>query len=98
MKHRTYPAPPRFIVVDRRPRATPGYESWLKIYANLQFPKTPKSISHKLPYRSVTKCVSRCSGQVVIRLNSWDAQLAVSNDPKYARLKTNLGIEQAKKG
>ncbi|GFX88469.1 transposable element Tcb2 transposase [Trichonephila clavipes] len=30
--------------------------SWLEIYANLQFPKTPKSISDKTPYRSVTPC------------------------------------------
>ncbi|GFY06546.1 transposable element Tcb1 transposase [Trichonephila clavipes] len=28
--------------------------SWLEIYANLQSPKTPKSISDKVPYRSVT--------------------------------------------
>ncbi|GFU55120.1 hypothetical protein TNCV_426251 [Trichonephila clavipes] len=30
-------------------------QSWLEIYANLQFPKTPKSISDKVPYRSVTR-------------------------------------------
>ncbi|GFV26771.1 hypothetical protein TNCV_5000551 [Trichonephila clavipes] len=29
-------------------------QSWLEIYANLQSPKTPKSISDKVPYRSVT--------------------------------------------
>ncbi|GFT86386.1 transposable element Tc1 transposase [Trichonephila clavipes] len=29
--------------------------SWLEIYANLQSPKTPKSINDKVPYRSVTK-------------------------------------------
>ncbi|PRD21011.1 UNVERIFIED_CONTAM: hypothetical protein NCL1_53034 [Trichonephila clavipes] len=28
--------------------------SWLEIYSNLQFPKTPKSISDKVPYRFVT--------------------------------------------
>ncbi|GFW51002.1 hypothetical protein TNCV_3592841 [Trichonephila clavipes] len=27
-----------------------------------------------------------------IRSNSWDAQLTVPNDPRYARLETNLGI------
>ncbi|GFU99956.1 hypothetical protein TNCV_3866571 [Trichonephila clavipes] len=31
--------------------------SWLEIYANLQSPKTPKSISDKVPYRSVYKFV-----------------------------------------
>ncbi|GFW29126.1 hypothetical protein TNCV_2838661 [Trichonephila clavipes] len=30
--------------------------------------------------------------------NSWDAQLAIPNDPRYARLETNLGIGQAKEG
>ncbi|GFT74430.1 hypothetical protein TNCV_539471 [Trichonephila clavipes] len=33
-----------------------------------------------------------------IRSNSWDAQIPVTNDPRYARLETNLGIRQAKKG
>ncbi|GFY04872.1 hypothetical protein TNCV_2175281, partial [Trichonephila clavipes] len=28
--------------------------------------------------------------------NSWDAQLAVPNYPRYARLETNMGIRQAK--
>ncbi|GFV85714.1 hypothetical protein TNCV_2003351 [Trichonephila clavipes] len=28
--------------------------NWLEIYANLQSPKIPKSISDKVPYRSVT--------------------------------------------
>ncbi|GFW16239.1 uncharacterized protein TNCV_4264041 [Trichonephila clavipes] len=32
-----------------------GMSSWLEIYANLQSPKTPKSISDKVPYRFVTK-------------------------------------------
>ncbi|GFT23361.1 hypothetical protein TNCV_2016451 [Trichonephila clavipes] len=32
----------------------------------------------------------------LVRSNSWDAQLAVPNDPRYARLETNLGIRQAK--
>ncbi|GFW66608.1 hypothetical protein TNCV_1370411 [Trichonephila clavipes] len=27
---------------------------------------------------------------------SWDSHLAVPNDPRYARLKTNLGIGQVK--
>ncbi|GFW98182.1 uncharacterized protein TNCV_2492351 [Trichonephila clavipes] len=31
-----------------------------------------------------------------IRSNSWDAQLAVPNDPRYARLETNLRKGQAK--
>ncbi|GFX45272.1 hypothetical protein TNCV_2095571 [Trichonephila clavipes] len=31
-----------------------AFHSWLEIYANLQSPKTPKSISDKVPYRSVT--------------------------------------------
>ncbi|GFY15335.1 hypothetical protein TNCV_1571461 [Trichonephila clavipes] len=26
-------------------------KSWLEIYANLQYPKTPKSISDEVPYR-----------------------------------------------
>ncbi|GFW89380.1 hypothetical protein TNCV_3966701 [Trichonephila clavipes] len=34
----------------------------------------------------------------LVRSNSWDAHLAVPNDPRYARLETNLGIEQAKEG
>ncbi|GFV63191.1 hypothetical protein TNCV_2077231 [Trichonephila clavipes] len=28
----------------------------------------------------------------LVHSNSWDAQLAVPNDPRYARLETNLGI------
>ncbi|GFW96340.1 transposable element Tcb1 transposase [Trichonephila clavipes] len=28
----------------------------------------------------------------LVRLNSWDTQLAIRNDPRYARLETNLGI------
>ncbi|GFV68068.1 hypothetical protein TNCV_1873501 [Trichonephila clavipes] len=35
--------------------------SWLEIYANLQSPKTPKSISGKVPYRFVTHSVSKGS-------------------------------------
>ncbi|GFU35718.1 hypothetical protein TNCV_1203921 [Trichonephila clavipes] len=34
----------------------------------------------------------------LVRSNSWDAQLAVPNDLRYARLETNLGIGQAKEG
>ncbi|GFS78235.1 glutamate receptor-interacting protein 1 [Trichonephila clavipes] len=34
----------------------------------------------------------------LVRSNSWDAKLVVPNDLKYARLKTNLGIGQAKEG
>ncbi|GFW04694.1 hypothetical protein TNCV_3897461 [Trichonephila clavipes] len=34
----------------------------------------------------------------LVRSNSWDAQLAVPNDPRYARLETNLGIRLAKEG
>ncbi|GFW25387.1 hypothetical protein TNCV_3721151 [Trichonephila clavipes] len=33
-----------------------------------------------------------------VRSNTWDAQLAIPNEPRYARLETNLGIGQAKKG
>ncbi|GFW43112.1 hypothetical protein TNCV_1475071 [Trichonephila clavipes] len=33
-----------------------------------------------------------------IRSNSWDAQLAVPNDHRYARLETNLGIGCPKEG
>ncbi|GFW33694.1 hypothetical protein TNCV_2212261 [Trichonephila clavipes] len=32
------------------------------------------------------------------RSNSWNAQLAIPNDPRYARLETNLGIWKAKEG
>ncbi|GFX40579.1 hypothetical protein TNCV_2373631 [Trichonephila clavipes] len=32
----------------------------------------------------------------LVRSNSWDAHLAVPNDPRYARMETNLGIGQAK--
>ncbi|GFW26797.1 uncharacterized protein TNCV_3623331 [Trichonephila clavipes] len=32
----------------------------------------------------------------LVRSNSWDAQLAIPNYPRYARLETNLGIGQAK--
>ncbi|GFV23447.1 retrovirus-related Pol polyprotein from transposon 297 [Trichonephila clavipes] len=35
---------------------------------------------------------------VGVHSNSWDAQLAVPNDPRYARLETKLGIGQAKEG
>ncbi|GFS57067.1 transposable element Tcb1 transposase [Trichonephila clavipes] len=31
-----------------------------------------------------------------VRSNSWDAQLAVPNDPRYARFEANLGIGQDK--
>ncbi|GFY27375.1 hypothetical protein TNCV_2069951 [Trichonephila clavipes] len=31
-----------------------------------------------------------------VRSNSWDAQLAIPNDPRYAQLETNLGIGQFK--
>ncbi|GFS90112.1 hypothetical protein TNCV_507861 [Trichonephila clavipes] len=34
----------------------------------------------------------------LVRSNSWDAQLAIPNDLRYARLETNLGIGQAKEG
>ncbi|GFW96122.1 hypothetical protein TNCV_958351 [Trichonephila clavipes] len=34
----------------------------------------------------------------LVRSNSWNAQFAVPNDPRYARLKTNLGIGMAKEG
>ncbi|GFW09178.1 uncharacterized protein TNCV_2101321 [Trichonephila clavipes] len=33
-----------------------------------------------------------------IRSNSWDAQLTVPNDPRYAQWEKNLGIRQAKEG
>ncbi|GFU40605.1 hypothetical protein TNCV_3230001 [Trichonephila clavipes] len=33
-----------------------------------------------------------------LRSNSWDAQLAIPNDPRYARLETNLGIGPALEG
>ncbi|GFX54074.1 hypothetical protein TNCV_2337101 [Trichonephila clavipes] len=33
-----------------------------------------------------------------LRSNSWDAQLAVPNDLRYARLETNMGIGQTKEG
>ncbi|GFT28323.1 histone acetyltransferase p300 [Trichonephila clavipes] len=33
-----------------------------------------------------------------VRSNSWVAQIAVPNDPRYARLETNLGMGHAKKG
>ncbi|GFW02052.1 hypothetical protein TNCV_4853921 [Trichonephila clavipes] len=29
-----------------------------------------------------------------VRSNSWDTQLAIPNDPRYARLDTNLGMVQ----
>ncbi|GFU89254.1 uncharacterized protein TNCV_2549751 [Trichonephila clavipes] len=31
-----------------------------------------------------------------VRSNLWDAQLTIANDPRYARLETNLGIDHAK--
>ncbi|GFU86824.1 hypothetical protein TNCV_1342691 [Trichonephila clavipes] len=34
----------------------------------------------------------------LVSSNSWDAQHAVPNDPRYALLETNLGIGQAKEG
>ncbi|GFW26205.1 uncharacterized protein TNCV_3397011 [Trichonephila clavipes] len=34
----------------------------------------------------------------LVRSNSWDAQLAVPNEPSYARLVTKLGIWQVKEG
>ncbi|GFV97512.1 hypothetical protein TNCV_2040201 [Trichonephila clavipes] len=34
----------------------------------------------------------------LVRSNSWDAQLAIPNDPRYARLETNMEIGQAKEG
>ncbi|GFU34977.1 uncharacterized protein TNCV_2992611 [Trichonephila clavipes] len=34
----------------------------------------------------------------LIRSNWWNAQLAIQNDPRYARLESNLGIGQAKEG
>ncbi|GFY02876.1 hypothetical protein TNCV_3507561 [Trichonephila clavipes] len=33
-----------------------------------------------------------------VRSNMWDVLLTVPNDPRYARLKTHLGIGQAKDG
>ncbi|GFV17845.1 hypothetical protein TNCV_3235951 [Trichonephila clavipes] len=33
-----------------------------------------------------------------VRSNSWVAQLAVPNDPRYDQLETNLGIGQTKEG
>ncbi|GFY04035.1 SCY1-like protein 2 [Trichonephila clavipes] len=35
---------------------------------------------------------------LLVHSNLWDAQFAIPNDPRYARLETNLGIEQAKEG
>ncbi|GFW23944.1 hypothetical protein TNCV_4949901 [Trichonephila clavipes] len=34
----------------------------------------------------------------LVRSNSWDAQLTVPNDPRYARLETHLRIKLAKEG
>ncbi|GFT82379.1 transposable element Tc3 transposase [Trichonephila clavipes] len=34
----------------------------------------------------------------LVRSNSWDAQLDIPNDPRYARLLKTLGIEQLKEG
>ncbi|GFX20387.1 hypothetical protein TNCV_3487451 [Trichonephila clavipes] len=34
----------------------------------------------------------------IVRSNSWDAQLAVPKDARYAQLETNLGIGQASQG
>ncbi|GFW31367.1 hypothetical protein TNCV_2664671 [Trichonephila clavipes] len=35
---------------------------------------------------------------IIVRTNSWDAQLPIPNDPRYARLEANLRIGQAKEG
>ncbi|GFT19787.1 hypothetical protein TNCV_4992511 [Trichonephila clavipes] len=37
-----------------------------------------------------------CCNLALVRLNSWDAQLIVPNDPRYARLEINMGITKAK--
>ncbi|GFU46157.1 hypothetical protein TNCV_2155031 [Trichonephila clavipes] len=34
----------------------------------------------------------------LVRSNSWDTHLVVPNDLRYARLKKNMGIRQAKEG
>ncbi|GFX03682.1 g_PROTEIN_RECEP_F2_3 domain-containing protein [Trichonephila clavipes] len=48
---------------------------------------------------ATVSCFSELNGvkyDTSIRSNSWDAQLAGPNDPRYARLETNLCIGQAK--
>ncbi|GFX20734.1 hypothetical protein TNCV_77911 [Trichonephila clavipes] len=47
--------------------------------------------------RTETKPTRRLMS-IKVRSNSWNAQLAIPNDPRYARLDTNLGIGQTKEG
>ncbi|GFV68177.1 hypothetical protein TNCV_1874591 [Trichonephila clavipes] len=35
---------------------------------------------------------------LLVRINSWDTQLAVPNDPRYARVEAKLRIGQAREG
>ncbi|GFU29197.1 hypothetical protein TNCV_278111 [Trichonephila clavipes] len=60
-------------------------------------PSTEKKTN---PIRQCIICCSKRDSKAlsVVLLNSWDAKLAISNDPRYARLETNLGIVQAKEG
>ncbi|GFW98674.1 hypothetical protein TNCV_2758531 [Trichonephila clavipes] len=67
-----------------------GYanKSWLEIYANLQSPKTPKSISDKVPYRSVTKgCKPRLVGK-----NHNNSSRREDDEPDEGNGQTNEGI------
>ncbi|GFV66077.1 hypothetical protein TNCV_2891471 [Trichonephila clavipes] len=49
--------------------------SWLEIYANLQSPKLPKSISDKVPYRSVTKYDEDVKTYMACDAEDWGLQL-----------------------
>ncbi|GFW31588.1 uncharacterized protein TNCV_4420211 [Trichonephila clavipes] len=49
----------------RGPRSDYVRQSWLEIHVNLQYPKTPKSISGKVPYRFVTVFIMLETGDYI---------------------------------
>ncbi|GFU87988.1 hypothetical protein TNCV_1335571 [Trichonephila clavipes] len=54
--------------------------------------------NYKISVDSVTTLATDLVTLPRVRSNSWDAQLTIPNDPRYARLETNLGIGLAKEG
>ncbi|GFW19491.1 hypothetical protein TNCV_1603851 [Trichonephila clavipes] len=79
-------------VPNRGPRAMKGWsQSWN--IAKMQIVGESGLCDIGETFRSIF-VVTLC----LVRSNSWDAQLAIPNDLRYARLETNLGIGQAKEG
>ncbi|GFX37078.1 uncharacterized protein TNCV_1712711 [Trichonephila clavipes] len=59
--------------------STAKIKSWLEIYANLQSPKTPMSISYKVPYRFVTNDICDLSDVTLKIIGEWSGDVLCSS-------------------